>query len=103
MTATIIFQSGEQLTVEKNADCYIADEKPEFPDPLGKVTITSDEGDKEFEDAMLIECASVDGRYWFSFMEVPEDEKLRNRITELEATNSMLEDCILEMSEIIYS
>lgn len=103
MTAIITFQSGDQITVEKSGDCYIADTKPEFPDPLGSVSISSDEGEKEFEDAMLIECASIDDRYWFSFMEIPEDVKLRNRIEELETTNGMLEDCIIEMSEIIYA
>ena len=103
MTAIITFQSGDQITVEKTGDCYIADTKPEFPDPLGSVSISSDEGEKEFEDAMLIECASIDDRYWFSFMEIPEDEKMRIRIEELETTNSMLEDCIIEMSEIIYA
>ena len=103
MTATITFQSGEQITVEKNGDCYIADTKPEFPDPLGAVSIESDDGNKEYADAQLIECASVDGQYWFAFMETPEDVKLRNRIAELEETNGMLEDCIIEMSEIIYA
>ena len=103
MTATITFQSGDQITVEKNGDCYITDTKPEFPEPLGNVSITSDEGDRTYEDALLIECASVDGRYWFAFMETPEDVKLRNRIAELEETNGMLEDCIIEISEIIYA
>ena len=65
--------------------------------------IVSDEGTKQFEDAQLVECASIDGRYWFAFIETPEDEKLRKRIEELENTNSMLEECILEMSEIIYA
>ena len=103
MTAIITFESGEQITVEQNGGCYIAETKPEFPDPLGRVSISSEDGDTEYEDAQLNEGASVDGRYWFSFTEIPEDEKLRNRIAELEETNGMLEDCIIEMSEIIYA
>ena len=103
MIATITFQGGEQITAEKNGDCYITITKPEFPDTLGTVTIESEDGTKEYEDAMLIECASIDERYWFAFMETPEDVKLRSRISDLESTNEMLEECILEMSEIIYA
>ena len=103
MQATITFSSGDAITVEKNAECYITPVKPEFPEELGRVVIESEDGERVFENAKLIECASIDDRYWFAFMEVPEDEILRIRIAELEDTNSMLEDCILEMSEIIYA
>ena len=103
MQATITFGNGTTITAEKNADCYITAAKPEFPEILGTVTIAAGEEEKVIEDAMLIECASIDGRYWFAFMETPEDVKLRNRITELETMNEMLEECILEMSEIIYA
>ena len=84
MIATITFEGGTQITAEKSGDCYIVPSKPEFPDPLGAVTIESEEGDKEYADAMLIECASIDGQYWFAFMETPEDVKLHKKIEELE-------------------
>lgn len=103
MIATITFESGAQITAEKSGDCYIVPSKPEFPDPLGAVTIESEEGDKEYADAMLIECASIDGQYWFTFIETPEDVKLHKKIEELEEMNGMLEECILEMSEIVYA
>jgi len=103
MKATIQFVNRSTITVEKNADCYIAEEKPDFPDPLGEVIVQSEDGDKRFYDAKLIECASVDGRFWFTFMEMPEDEKLRKRVAELESTNTMLQDCLLEMSELVYA
>ena len=103
MQATINFINGDTIVVEKSGDCYITATKPEFPEVLGRIDIISDEGTKQFEDAQLIECASIDGRYWFAFMETPEDEKLKKRVEELENTNSMLEECILEMSEIIYA
>ena len=103
MIATITFESGAQIMAEKSGDCYIVPSKPEFPDPLGTVTIESEDGDREYEDAILIECASIDGQYWFAFMETPEDVKLHKKIEELEEMNGMLEECILEMSEIVYA
>jgi hypothetical protein len=103
MKATINFVNRSEIEAEKNSDCYIVATKPDFPEPLGEVVVTSDDGEKHFQDALLIECASIDGRYWFALMETPEDEKLKRRITELESTNGMLSDCILEMSEIVYA
>lgn len=102
-TATITFQDGTQITADKNGDCYITTVKPDFPATLGAVLIESEEGTKEYEDAQLVECASVDNRYWFAFIETPEDVKLHRRIDELESINNMLEECILEISEIIYA
>lgn len=51
---------------------------------------------------MLIECASVDNRYWFTFIEKPLDVKQAERIAELEMKNEFLEGCIMEMSEEVY-
>ena len=103
MKATIQFVNRSEIVVDKSSDCYITDEKPAFPDPLGEVVVVSEEGERHIMDATLIECASVDGRYWFALMETPEDVKLRRRIVELEKTNGMLQDCLLEMSEIVYA
>lgn len=103
MEATIHILNLEDITAEKRADCYITATKPEFPEELGRVIIESEEGTQEFQEAQLIECASIDGRYWFAFMETPEEEKLKKRIADLESTKEMLEECILEMSEIIYA
>ena len=102
-TATITFQDGTHITADKNGDCYITTIKPDLPATLGAVLIESEEGTKEYKDAQLVECASVDGRYWFAFIETPEDVKLHRRIDELENINYMLEECILEISEIIYA
>ena len=103
MQAKIVLSDGTQIQAEKSADCYITPAKPEFPEELGRVVITANGDRIIFEDALLIECAAIDDRYWFAFMEMPEDMKLRRRISELESTNGMLEECILEMSEIIYA
>lgn len=99
MEATINFKNGETLTVEKNGDCYILAAKPEFPEDLADLEIVSEEGTREYEHAILVECASIDGRYWFAFIE--EDPKERE-LRELRETNDMLTECILEMSEVVY-
>lgn len=98
MEAKIVFKDGTEITAEKNGDSYILDTKPEFPEDLTDLVIQSAEGNKVFENAILIECASVDGRYWFSFMEEPAADRT---IRELREENAMLEDAILELAEII--
>ena len=90
---------------EQNGDCYIVDRKAEILvslDGVYDVTITADEpyNNRIYHNAELIECASVDGRYWFSFREL---SPMELRLRELEETNQMLTDCMLEISEQIYS
>ena len=99
MEAKIIYTDGTEMTVEKNADCYIVPTKPEFPADLSCVIVKSEQGDREYHDALLVECASIDGRYWFAFIEESQSDKA---FRELRETNNMLTECILEMSEIIY-
>ncbi len=106
MEAKIIFNDKE-LIVEKNGDCYIVATDPELPEEFESVVIESENGIREYHDARLIECASIDGRYWFTFMEISQEEKekagLLKQIADLEETNAMLQNCILEMSEIVYA
>ena len=73
MEATIKFKTGEEIVAEVNGDCFITAAKPEFPKNLGEVTVTKENEEKVFYHAELVECASVDDRYWFSFAETPED------------------------------
>lgn len=73
---TIKFADGTELSAEQNGSCYIVNEKPDFPTDLSEVTVEGGEN-ASFVNAQVIECASVDGRYWFSFREVTADEQLR--------------------------
>lgn len=99
MEATIKFVNGEQIVADQNGTCYIVDVKPEIPDDLSVVEVENEDGTIYFNDAFVIECASVDGRYWFAFgEESPLDKQLRV----LHEENDLLTECILEMSEIIY-
>lgn len=98
MEAKIIFKDGTQITAEQNGTCYILNEKPEFPEDMTGLIIQKEDGNIEFQYPLLIECASIDGNYWFSFMEEPADQKV---IRELKEENAMLEDAILELAELI--
>ena len=110
MNVTITFANVTEITAERNGDCFITETKPEFPDDLSTVIIEKLESDEQFDDyepmpydlrnLKIAECASVDGRYWFSLYELTDEERYR---AELESTIQMLTDCLLEMSEQIYS
>ena len=99
MEAKIIFKDGTEMTAEKNGDCLILSQKTPLPDDLSIVTVQAEDGTREYHNAQVLECASVDGRYWFAFAEESEGDKT---IRELKEQNDMLTECILEMSEIIY-
>lgn len=76
-----------EITAEKNGDCYIVNSKPEFPSDLSVVTITG-ESVETLHNARIIECASIDERYWFAIGEMTPDELWRAEI----------EDALCELS-----
>lgn len=78
--AEIIFNDGTRLQVEQNGTSFILDEKPEFPADLSRVSIVNDEGNQVIENAELVECASVDGRYWFTFVEISREKMLERAL-----------------------
>ena len=64
--------------------------------------IVTEKETKTFEEAIFIECASVDNRYWFTFIEKPVEQKQAEEIAALKMQNEFLEGCIMEMSEEVY-
>ena len=102
MEATIKFKNGTEIEAKVNADCYITDVKPDFPSDMTGLVIEREDGNKEYDDPILIECASVDGKYWFAFNEKPEEQILKEEIRQLQMQNEFLEGCIMEMSEEVY-
>lgn len=70
---TITFAGGDSIEAEKNGGSFIVDEPFEEKD-LSEVTIEGAEETTVLHDAELIECASVDGRYWFTLREITEAE-----------------------------
>jgi len=63
------------MQAELNGNCLVMDSKPSFPADLRSVVIESDDTTMEYHYAQISECASVDGRYWFAFTEMPEGER----------------------------
>lgn len=106
MTATIKFENGSSITAEQNGTCFITAEKPTFPTPLGTMTIEGEES-RAIEHAQLVECASVDGRYWFAFIETPQDELYRaaieDALCEIDEANeeriAAIEDALCELDK----
>lgn len=72
----IIFNDGTELVAEQNGDCYIVPQKPDFPADLSTVQA----GEKTLENVSVVECASTDGRYWFAFREMTQEEIWRAEI-----------------------
>lgn len=74
-TVTISWIDGSPtLEAEVNGGSFIVDEKPEFPADLSVVTLSYSNGNEvTLNNARIIECASVDGRYWFTIQEIPQD------------------------------
>ena len=66
----IIFSNGTEVVAEQNGNCYIVDSKPDFPADLSTVII----GEQVLENVALVECASIDGRYWFAFRQLSPQE-----------------------------
>lgn len=75
-TAKITFSNGEEIIAEVNGDSFIVNEEPTFPDNLEDITIEKDGQEETIEHGRIIECASVDGRYWFAISEIPEHERI---------------------------
>jgi len=84
METKITFKNGTEIIAEQNGDCFIVDSKPTFPADLSFV----EAGERTFKNAFIIECASVDGRYWFTFGEMTAEEVWRAEV----------EDALCELS-----
>ena len=84
METTIKFKNGTEIIAEENGGCYIVGKKPKFPEDLSVV----EAGDRTFVNAFVIECASVDDRYWFAFGEMAADDVWK----------ASIEDALCELS-----
>ncbi len=73
--AKIIFTNGTVIEAEENASSLITASRPDFPADLSSVVVTGTGGERIYKNAEIIECASIDGRYWFAFREISESEK----------------------------
>ena len=102
MEAIIRFKDGTEITAEVNGDSYITESKPDFPSNTKGLTVEKESGTTEYEDALLFDCASADGKYWFGIIEKPLEVKKAEKIAMQEAQIQFLEGCVMEMSEEVY-
>lgn len=96
MEATIKFSNGTTLNAEVNGSAYIVDTKPAFPEDLTNIEITTAEGTETIANGEIIECASVDSRYWFSIRETPSDVI---KAQETETRFADIENALCELSQ----
>lgn len=78
--AKIIFKNGIEIEAEENASSLITDSKPDLPSDLSVVVVNGSEGERIYKNAEIIECASIDGRYWFTIREVTETDKIAKQM-----------------------
>ena len=100
MEVKIKFDSSDVIFAEQNGESFITEQKSSFPADMGLVTVEGKDGVRTYNEPQIVECASVDGRYWFCFAE---ESPMQKRIRQLEANNDALLECLLEMSEIVYA
>lgn len=65
---------------------------------MGLVTVEGTDDIRTYSDPQVVECASVDGRYWFCFVEESPREK---RIRQLAEENEILAGAVEELAAII--
>jgi len=86
----IVFNDGSVLNAEQNGTNYIVNSKPAFPEDLTNITIEGALGTSTIENGMIVECFALDNRYWFTIVEKPQSEVLKEQILDLECIISDL-------------
>lgn len=92
----IVFKNGMEIEAELNASSLIVDTRPDFPADLSAVTIIGADEERTYNNAEIVECASVDGRYWFAFIEIPESERKERQMQANIEYVAMMADIDLE-------
>lgn len=96
-TGKVIFNDGTEIEVQINGGTLITDEKPDFPNDLTGVVVSTGEGSTVYDDPKLIECAmGFEPGYGFVFVEKSAEEKQ----SELIAQNTADLEYIAAMSDI---
>lgn len=92
----IVFQNGVEIEAGENGSSLITDSRPDFPADLSSVTVIGAGGERIFKNAEIVECASVDGRYWFAFCEISEAERAERQMRANIEYIAMMTDIDLE-------
>ena len=98
MEVRITFINGVTITAEQNGNCFITAAQPAFPTDLSVVTVQEDDHTYIYHNVTVQPCASVDERYWFTFIEETEQARM---IRELREENELMAGAIMELAELI--
>lgn len=96
MEAKLKFANGTEIIAQANDNNYIVATKPQFPDNLKNIQITTEESTLVIKNGRIVECASLDGNYWFTVIEVPENIV---HIQEMLQRLNDVEDALCEISK----
>ena len=94
---TITFNDGTIINADLNGNCYIVDTKPEFPRDLTNITVQGEKYNQTYQNGEIIECYSIDGRYWFGINEIPADVLKERKIQADIQYIAMMADIDLEV------
>lgn len=94
--AKIIFKNGMEIKAEKNGNSLITERRPDFPLDLSYVTVIGTGTEYTYKNAEIIESASIDGRFWFAFREIPETERAARQMQANIEYIAMMTDVDLE-------
>jgi len=95
MEVTLTFADGSKITAALNGNCYITNEKPEIPEDLSLIMVSGAE-ERTFKNAQLVEPFSNDGRYWFSFIEVSDEEISREKTDAQVMYTALMTDTLIK-------
>ena len=91
-SAIIKFLNGTEIITEINGNCFITEEKPDFPENMSEVTVEKENEVIKLFNARVQDCAPIDNRYWFILLEATPSEILESQVF----YTAMMTDTLLE-------
>ena len=88
----IKFSNNAEIKAEQNGTCFITKEKPNFPEDLTKVILDDGKSKITLIGVEVIECASNDSRYWFSFAGKQVFSDREEKVAQIEILKKKLAD-----------
>ena len=98
MTATIRFENGETVTLEKDGDIFISRTPFSVPDPFGRVKVTAGGETVTYNGILIEEEMDHTNGYRFTIRQMP--KQFIDNI-ELQNMNEILAGAIEELAAII--
>lgn len=91
-TAKIKFADGTEITTEMNGNNFVTDNEPTFPEDMSEVVIEKGDETITLTNARVQECAPIDDRFYFIFLEATQEEVIESQVF----YTAMMTDTLLE-------